>query len=546
MTKVKGLLLLVILVAISLFMYHKNKKPKVDRSYQQELTMRINFALKQNRIKEAIDAIKEMQRLYVNHPEVNRFNYILAQLYLTRDEFGKALQAIDAVIQQDQRPEYLLLKGRIYQQQQQYQTALDIYKNLRENGYIPAMLASADIYIAEYEIDNAQQIIEQIPEDKRGQYGDLVFMAGKIEMAKGNYGKAQELFGLFLANHPYVIPAHMMYIRVLSVQGKLDEARKFYANFTDNDKKSDYLFYKSLQAMTLSPSAAEEMYATLTQKSTLDHYYSLHNKFLLDQFTDVIEIGEKLLRRIHHGKIRIRIQSLVARALANTGEFAKANIALSENAQLTTRVKIAVLQQDTTQAQSICGEAPTNKKQLFRWQMARNIAASYEGNHDEVIEKTTVVVKEMLPGMSEYGLLMQDIARAFLAQKKYTQAGEYFHHIYTQNVSIPELLLTSRLWHGVCEYLQGNKDKAQIIWQEASKIPWENYIVDERTPQLVASLLEGKNSSCEFDLQNDALFFRGIHYLEKDKEQAQQLFKQAQQKSLGREFPYIVAKMLQE
>ncbi|BBM87773.1 tetratricopeptide repeat protein [Candidatus Uabimicrobium amorphum] len=547
MTKVKGLLVLVVLVGISLFMYHKNKKPKIDKSYQQELTMRINFALKQNRIKEAIDAIKEMQRLYSNHPEVQRFNYILAQLYLTRDEFDKAMQAMDAVMKQDERPEYLLLKGRIYQQQQQYQAALDVYEDLRNKGYIPGMLASADIYIAQYEIDKAQQVIEKIPEDKRGKYGDLVFMAGKIEMTKGNYAKAEELFHSFLVGRPYVIPAHILYIRVLSVQGKLNEARTFYARFTENAKKSDYSFYKSMSAMTVSPSSANEIYATLTNKSTLDLYHSLRNKFLLQQYTDVVEMGEKLLRRVHRGKIRTRIQSLVAKSYANNGEFDKANLAISEKAQVAVRVKMSLLRKDVTKAKNICRQVQAaSKKQLFRLQIARNIVSRYEENNAEVVEKTTALEKDMLAGMSEYGLLLQDIAQAFLAEKKYAEAGEYFRKIYATNTSIPQLLLTSQLWHGVCEYLQGNKDNARVIWEKASQVPWQNYIVDERTVQLLDSILRGKPSNCEFDLQNDALFFRGIYYMDKEATQSQKFFQQAQEKSVAREFPYAIAKMLQE
>ncbi|WP_372370880.1 tetratricopeptide repeat protein [Candidatus Uabimicrobium sp. HlEnr_7] len=529
------LLSMVAIMFVSLFFYHYNKKTKIDKPYLQELTMRVNFALKQNKIKEAIEVIQEIQRLYTNHPEVDRFYYILAQLYLTRDEFDRALQAIDFVIKKDVRPEYLLLKGRVYQQQQQYSEALNIYSTLIKQNYTPSLLASADIYLAQYEVKKAEQMIAKIPGHERGKYRDLVFIAGKIQMLLGNYEQAENLFHNFLMQNPYVFTAHIFYVRALSVQGKLNKAKEFYESHMQNPKKSDYSFYRSVYALTLSPFSAKKIYSELPKKTSLDYYYELRNYLTLGENKVVIELGKKKLRQIHHSKLRVKIQSLICESYLRLGNIDEAKKIASQNKIM---VEIALAENDVESAEKICEQIKVgNNKQLFRQQIIKNRIAYYCKQYQKIIEETKSLEKKMLVGTSEYALLMQSVARAFLALKEYKRASEYFRKVYTQNTSLPDLILTSRLWDSVCQLLQQNKPQAEQIWQETSKIAWENYITDVRTTHLASCLLQGKEVECEFSLQNDALFFQGLYFLDKQKSQTVESLQKAQQKTPRRTFP---------
>jgi tetratricopeptide (TPR) repeat protein len=163
---------------------------------------------------------------------------VLAGYYRKRNEINKALAELDDALRIDAKNVRIMdMKGHIYVSINDYENALDVFRQMAGIAPAAGKQRMADVYSAMGDYDSALRELESIRVQGKERISVLV-KSGNIFVKRKEYEKALEVFSELEKSYPDYTPSYFLQANTLERMGKKAEAVERHEKALE--RSSDY------------------------------------------------------------------------------------------------------------------------------------------------------------------------------------------------------------------------------------------------------------------------------------------------------------------
>ncbi len=544
----------VMILLWAFIIWQTHKKQAMKKEDIAPLNEKIHKAIYQENFPLAIDLL---ENAFKKNPKLEKFPYLLANLYLQEQQLDKAHFYIDTALELfPDNPDFHLFKGRVFLAEgDTKKTRLWYWKTLQQNPtFLSVHLALIDLDIEELDLASVPEKITKLKESfpqELEQYPEFHWLEGKYAFLSEKFPLAVASLEKFLQIRPLVIEARIMWGKSLAAQGKLSLVHNYFNQILQKEKRLDRDFYLSAYSHFLDPNTAlsilEQSSSNLLKEKSLSILFR-QGKYEL--------VEEKITKLKLTGYQSLSLDVLSLENYTWQKQFSSATDILKRITQkkfpqanaLSKQVQLALAQENFSFAKKLLEKSNNSSLVVSKTKFfLEGEIYHQEGLWKKSLAKLLNQEKQMPEDFPSRYQLYQKIVEVALSSQESSLAQKYISLLSPQESSAINWYHFFFIWQGVLHLEKGDSLLAEQTWKKGLQFPWEKYIIKGIEKEILEWISE-KSFSQQLEpfcgipfLGNDVCYFLGLgHELKGNIPLAQKFYKKGLQKSLGREFPYYL------